>query len=504
MTKASHTTSYQIIDRSQLTDYPHDLVVSFCVDCACAVVSQSLPAAPTPPVYMPEKYFGLAPELRLEAVDAGHWAVFNPTGNHGIVVVDDDAARLLNRFERPVTPQEVLNDLDCNEEAQQAVGRLQALDLLQSSDIKLPRQEWQNRPQLLTAWLHITNACNLGCVYCYVDKNHEHMSVDMGKTAVNAIVRSALAGGYPAIRLKYAGGEASLQLETVFMVHDYAVEQCQAAGLGLQAVLLTNGVTLGDLMVLGLKEREIEVMVSLDSLDGELGGNRPFLGGQSSSKRTLQGIHRLLIQDISPHITITVTDHNSPGIAKVVRYCLAHELKFSLNFYRDNAVAAMGADVQFTDDRIIAGMEAAFQAIEENLPPWSIVGAILDRGQLVEPHEQACGAARDYIAIDHYGRVAKCHMEFEQPVGDISATNLLPMIQSSPIGVQNPSSQEKEGCRDCEWRFYCAGGCPLVTHWATGRYDIKSPNCGIYKAIFPIAVRLEGLRLLKYGQALLV
>ena len=39
----------------------------------------------------------------------------------------------------------------------------------------------------------------------------------------------------------------------------------------------------------------------------------------------------------------------------------------------------------------------------------------------------------------------------------------------------------------------------MATFKATGRYDIKSPNCNIYKAIYPQALRLEGLRLLKYA-----
>ena len=50
--------------------------------------------------------------------------------------------------------------------------------------------------------------------------------------------------------------------------------------------------------------------------------------------------------------------------------------------------------------------------------------------------------------------------------------------------------QEKEGCRDCSWRYWCSGGCTVATFRATGRYDIKSPNCNIYKAIYPEALRL--------------
>jgi uncharacterized protein len=35
----------------------------------------------------------------------------------------------------------------------------------------------------------------------------------------------------------------------------------------------------------------------------------------------------------------------------------------------------------------------------------------------------------------------------------------------------------------------------------TGRCDVPSPNCRIYQAVFPKILRLEGLRLLRFGQS---
>jgi uncharacterized protein len=104
--------------------------------------------------------------------------------------------------------------------------------------------------------------------------------------------------------------------------------------------------------------------------------------------------------------------------------------------------------------------------------------------------------------IDQHGGVAKCHMELERTVADISAADPLRLIREDQIGLQNPSVEEKQGCRDCAWRYWCAGGCPALTYRVTGRFDVKSPNCRIYKALFPEALRLEGLRLLKYSGAL--
>ncbi len=67
--------------------------------------------------------------------------------------------------------------------------------------------------------------------------------------------------------------------------------------------------------------------------------------------------------------------------------------------------------------------------------------------------------------------------------------------------VPGGAVEEKAGCRDCTWRYWRSGGCAVATFRATGRYDVKSPNCNIYKAIYPQALRLEGLRMLKYSRA---
>ena len=65
-------------------------------------------------------------------------------------------------------------------------------------------------------------------------------------------------------------------------------------------------------------------------------------------------------------------------------------------------------------------------------------------------------------------------------------------------GFQNVPVDEKEGCRDCAWRYWCAGGCPLLAYRTAGRSDAPSPYCAVYKALYPDVLRLEGLRLLKW------
>ena len=105
---------------------------------------------------------------------------------------------------------------------------------------------------------------------------------------------------------------------------------------------------------------------------------------------------------------------------------------------------------------------------------------------------------RNYLAIDQRGGIARCHADISDTITSIEAQNPLRLIRAERRGVQAVAVEDKEGCRTCEWRFWCTGGCPLLTYRLTGRSDIRSPNCAIYKALFPEALRLEALRLLKY------
>ena len=91
-------------------------------------------------------------------------------------------------------------------------------------------------------------------------------------------------------------------------------------------------------------------------------------------------------------------------------------------------------------------------------------------------------------------------MQMDQPVADIQTADPLSAVRADPCGIRNVMVDEKEGCQECQWKYWCGGGCPLEAYRMTGRYDVQSPHCHIYKALYPEVLRLEGLRLLKYAR----
>ena len=484
------------------------LLIHGCEDCACAT-SQDLYIRP-PDIPSPVSPVGSGQWVRDRTVldlplDDEHRLLFNPAGTAGAVVLNMPAHRIFSCFEQPSTIRAAqARWAGPDDEVQDVASRLGRLGMIHPAGPaaagRPARPAAVRDSTVLTAWLHVTNACNLRCPYCYVRKSRDGMDESVGRAAVEAVIRSAAAHGFRAVKLKYAGGEASLNDRLIVPLHAYARDLAAQHGLQLHATLLSNGVRLRPALVDALKTNGIRVMISLDGLADHHDAQRPFASGKPSFHRVERTIAQLLEQNHPPHLSVTITSRNARGVADVVRFALERDLTFSLNFFRDNECAAPFSDLRYEEQAMISGLLEAFQVIEEFVPAWSVLGSVLDRGQLLEPRPQPCGVGENYVVIDQRGDVAKCHMEIEKTLGDVFHDDPLQLVRQDRRTVLNLLVDEKEGCRDCTWRYWCSGGCPVATFRATGRYDIKSPNCNIYKAIYPQALRLEGLRLLKYSQ----
>jgi uncharacterized protein len=480
-----------------------ELLLHNCEDCACAVTSQSdadaIPATSPAVALTDDREWTCEPEVVEIRLDPEHILLFNPVGKGSPAVVNELAHRIFRRFAEPATVREVVvtRPTEETEDITSTFSRLRQLSLIHPVGYRA-RPTFADS-SVLTAWLHVTNACNLRCPYCYIHKSAEGMDEATGTAAVEAIVASAVRHGFSAVKLKYAGGEASLNHRLMVQLHRLAGERSAQHGLRLDATLLTNGVALPMPLIETLKDEDIKVMISLDGVGEQHDKQRPTINGRASFPLVEATIARLIARGLDPHLSITITNRNAEGLADVVRFALDRDLTFSLNFFRDNECAASFADLQYTEQAIINAVLKAFDVIEERLPRWSVLGAVLDRGQLLERRQRPCGVGQDYVVIDQRGGVAKCHMEIERTLGDVFTSDPLRLVRADRSSALNLAVEEKEGCRNCAWRYSCSGGCTIATFRATGRYDIKSPNCNIYQAIYPAALKLEGLRLLKYA-----
>ncbi len=469
-----------------------------CKDCSRSGRSPAAiawPSATGDVVLLQKLILQLSQALYIQECSDGRWLVCNPSRSGRVAVLDGQALSLLALFRTPTSLSQVTHW--SRQDIEKIVTLFYHLDFLQDISMRSPPSLWEET-QTLTAWLHVTNECNLRCHYCYLQKTHDDMSAEAGHRSVEAVFRSAQKHNIKNVKLKYAGGEASLHMMSVINLHDYASQLAQEWDISLEGVLLSNGVALSQRAIDHLKSRDIAIMISLDGLGAYHDSQRPLLGGQGSSKYVQHTIDRLLANGVIPSISVTVSRRNLAGLPELMQYMLERKLLFSLSYYRDNECSSHITDLCFADEQIIVAMRAAFAVIEKKLPARSLLGCLLDKADLSSSHRRTCGVGQNYLVIDQHGGVAKCQMDIKRTVATINSEDPLRIVREDRQGVQGLPVEEKEGCRDCSWRSWCAGGCPVLTYRSTGRYDVKSPNCTIYKALFPEVLRLEALRLLRY------
>jgi uncharacterized protein len=452
-------------------------------DCACPDTG-FIPVAP--PLTETATIWQVAPALHRAPLPDKHELVFNFLSPTGVVVLNQPARAILDIFAHPHPLTSIIS--------QQLAG----LGLLVPALNSQPSTPDHPSATTLTAWLHVTNACNLRCAYCYLTQTDEAMDEATGRAAVEAIFRSALRHGFQMVKLKYAGGEAILNFRLVRALHEYAQGLANRTGLGLREVVLSNGVALSHPVLDFIREGGMRLMVSLDGVGITHDAQRTLPNGRGSFALAARGVDRAISRGVRPYLSITVTSRSVDGIADAVAFALDRDLLFNLNFYRDNDHSRTCKDLWAEDERLIAAAHAAFAVIEDRLPQQSLIAALVDRANFSIPHNHACGAGHNYLVIDQHGRVTHCQMEIERAITDVFADDPLSAVRVEAIQFQNVSVDEKEGCCDCSWRYWCAGGCPLLTYRVTGRSDVKSPYCNVYKALYPEVLRLEGLRLLKW------
>jgi len=434
------------------------------------------------------------------------FSVYTSKDSCSLVILNQEAKRVLSAFEKPVAIDNVVANLLYSDEELgfQTVHKLASLGFLKSAkeDCACVVEDncctAQSIASPLTSWLHLTDRCNLRCSYCYLPHVREDMSFETGRAALDATFRSALVNCFKQVKLKYAGGEPLLRFPLVVDLHRYAQSLAEKYALDLEDIVLSNGTLLTAKMIETLKLLDLGLMISLDGLGQYHDAHRPYAGGRGSFKDVSEAVDLALANGLVPNISVTISSRTAYGLPEIMSWILERELPFSLNFYRENALSATHEDMRLDEEKIISGMLAAFKVIENDLPRRGFLGGIIDRANLSTAHTHTCGVGQNYLVFDQNGQVAKCQMHIRKPITDVHVADPLAVIRADQIGVQNLSVEEKEGCKTCEWKHWCTGGCPLETYRATGRYDVKSPNCSIYKALFPEALRLEGLRLLKY------
>jgi uncharacterized protein len=315
------------------------------------------------------------------------------------------------------------------------------------------------------------------------------MSLEVALSSVESIFRVAKKYRSSNIYLKYMGGEPLIAFDKIPTISEYAKKLGKENNIKLHELIVSNGILLNIKKIRKIEALNINLTISLDGLEED---NSQRVDS-ASTKKVTDAINLSIEQGVLPNISIVVTQKNINGLPRLVSWILERELKFSILLAR-NSIFYQDS---LWEEKIVEGLLKTFKVIEANLPKESIIGSMFDMMNPLTPHQKTCGAGENYMVFNPKGEISKCQMDMKNSVATYKDEDPIKRIREDKKFVKSYEVDEIEECKECDIRYFCTGGCPMQTYYKEGQYKKKSPNCNIYKAIYPSLLRLEGMRMLK-------
>ncbi len=361
--------------------------------------------------------------------------------------------------------------------------------LLPSLERKEEGERYEKGPIILplkTLVLHVTDACNLGCLYCYHSfdgankrtiRKKGAMPVEVARQAIDFLIEHS--GGLDDVCLVFFGGEPFLNFNLISQSVQYALEKSEHTGKKMSFTVTTNGTRLSEEVISFLYDHQIGITVSIDGLETIHNKNRPFADGRPSYKAILQNIKNLfkIYNGVPVPARVTVA-----GSSAHIPETLDHLLSLGFAEVGFAPVTTMDKASQL-DSRNMNLLLTQFQHMSDKFVEFALKDQVLGFSNLIDLlavlHEgeiknYPCGAGLGLFSVDPDGDLYLCQRltgEESCFMGDIfngfSRDNVNDFRDKAVIN-------QKEICTSCWVRNICAGGC---YHEALVREDdLMKPN----------------------------
>ncbi|TEW66138.1 radical SAM protein [Mucilaginibacter phyllosphaerae] len=349
-----------------------------------------------------------------------------------------------------------------------------------------------DRPKSLNFWIHTTNACNLGCSYCYIS------TLNTGKGMTEAVrqqlryklLEAVKSKGIRHIRLRLAGGEPLGQFHVWKLFIPEARKALADAGCRFDAGFVTNLTLLNDEIISFSKEYEIGFGVSLDGVEATHDVTRSFRSGCGSFGIVDDNLRKLIEEGVPVSVNTVVSNLNLTGLPDLTRYLIALDIPFRYSIVRGEKIHA-----ELLDEYLSASYTIMQEAIASG---WQFS----KRFQFcdLKPNElgfQTCASGFSGGAIYVDGSFKYCHVQFGEKRDSPHTIfneelDLVDMI----AGGEHHEDHKSDDCKTCRYRSVCTSGCPVY------RIDGKDPQCSLYHSFIPKYYELQAMERLRILQSI--
>lgn len=318
---------------------------------------------------------------------------------------------------------------------------------------------------LSSAYLHVSNTCNLSCVGCYsADCNRNRAADSSLENLCHAITVLAQLG---VTRLVVSGGEPFLRRDLPDIVRN-AREQ------GMENIaVLTNGTRCSEKVLARLAGNVDVISVSFDGANPE---SAAFIRGEQLFDTLVDAVKRIQTAGIHAHMLPTLHARNIQDVPAYIE--LSKQLGCTVGFSllsgaRTNLGDLMPSEpclMELANTMVAVARKGEAASIDDAFNP---LRALMVRVR--------CGAGKHSVSVASDGAVYPCHMlhKPEFALGDAFSDDAS-AIANNLSQFTLPSVEEIEGCSSCENRYFCGGGCRARAYDEHGCMTRRDPYCAYY------------------------
>ena len=354
--------------------------------------------------------------------------------------------------------------------------------------------------------MNTTNDCNLACKYCYAMANIRydrragsdlHMPEVIMESTIDKMmgyVKHQFGGG--GLSITFFGGQPSLKgkpRELLFRAVEHANKKALEEKVYLHFALVDNGTQIDDELIRFLKKYKIGFSLSVDLPFDVQDMHRPLRNGDKTSNLVESGLEKLIKNDLSPGIRVTLSKFNQSRIIESIVYLKKKGIHTAAFIPMEEAFSSVKrselspAEPEKLYEEYIKAYEFTKQLYYNegyvfHLVPVTNMMATIMSGGLV----QACGMGRSFLSVNTNGDIHTCQRvrtpeffvanildkQLFKKLDNISITKKSSTIytpflnkEKTCLDFSNCSfckNDQTNSCANCDFLLFCAGGCTAM------------------------------------------
>lgn len=347
--------------------------------------------------------------------------------------------------------------------------------------------EERKLPLISSAFLNVTQRCNLKCKYCFVCQQPKEITYEVAQDAAKFLARNAFADGrMPSIN--FFGGEPMLRYKDIIKPLTEWIRDVYGDNYALS--LTTNGTLLNEEIMEFFDKNDVGMLFSIDGDKKTQDINRPYHSGKGSFDKLEKVID--LVLKYHPNMTFRATIDPPTHKELFNNYLFAISKGYKNSFFipnifstwSENELKELDRELDKICDYYIEELKAgrapmSFNHFEEARAAIKKIARLKDgefredgKGKLASGR---CGlGASRFAAIGVTGNIFSCQEMTENPdVGDkFKMGNIYSGVDdekrleiANSFDSQNVVCSKSEYCDDCVKRRICDGGCSINNYF---------------------------------------